>query len=79
MLAKLLPDMEGILGPDNRNTLRSRAGLARWIGKSGNPALARDLLAELLPRYETALGCEHPYTVATRHQLAYWTGKVETG
>ena len=60
-----------------RDTLTARVNLAQWIGDSGDPAGAQDLLAGLLPNLDGEFGADHPFTLAARGNLAHWTG--ETG
>jgi hypothetical protein len=64
-----------VSGSSGRNTLRlaTRNELARWIGRTGDAAGARDKYAALLPMRERVLGPEHQHIVATRDNLAYWT------
>jgi hypothetical protein len=56
--------------------LKARHELARWTGRAGDAAGARDQLASLLPLREQVLGAEHPDTLATRHYFARWTGQA---
>jgi hypothetical protein len=74
--AALLPIQERVLGPEHPDTLTTRASLALWTGKAGNPAEARDQSTALLPIRKRVLGAEHPATLATRHNLATWTGEA---
>ena len=66
-----------VLGPEHPDTLAARASLARWTGKAGDPAAARDQYAALLPVRVRVLGLEHPATLADRHELARWTGGAD--
>jgi hypothetical protein len=54
-----------------------RHNLARWTGRAGDAAGARDQYVGLLPVAERILGPGHPDTLATRSQLAYWTEQAE--
>jgi hypothetical protein len=67
---------DGAYGPEHRATLAARASLARWTGKAGDAARARDQYAALLPTVERVLGPDHPATLTTRVGLARWTGKA---
>ena len=67
---------EQISGPEHPDTLITLGNLARWTGKAGDAAAARDLLAGLLPVRERVLGPEHRDTLTTRHELAYWTERA---
>ena len=64
------------LGPDHPDTLITRNTLARWTGKAGNPAAARDQAAALLPFAERVLGPDHLDTLAVRKGLAWSTGEA---
>ena len=74
--ARLLPESEGIPGPERAHTLAERVSLASWIGQAGNAVAARDQFAGLLPACERVLGAEHRDTLAARTELAYWTGQA---
>jgi hypothetical protein len=63
-------------GAEHPDTLDARSDAARWTGKAGDAAAARDQYAGLLPVQQRALGREHPDTLSTRHELAHWTGKA---
>ena len=67
--------MERVLGPEHPDTLTDRANLARWTGRAGDPAAARNQYAALLPVVERVLGPEHPDTLTERANLAHWTKK----
>ncbi len=75
--AALLPVRERVLGPEHRDTLTTRANLARWTGEAGDAAAARDQLTALLPVRERVSGPEHPHSLETRRELAYWTERAE--
>jgi tetratricopeptide repeat protein len=64
---------ERVLGPEHPYALATRNELARWTGRTGDAAGARDQYAALLPMRERVLDPEHQHTVATRDNLAYWT------
>jgi hypothetical protein len=61
-------------GPEHQDTLAARNQLARWTGRAGDAAAARDQLSVLLPIDEQLLGPEHPETLAARGNLVHWTG-----
>ena len=65
-----------MLGAEHPYTLAARANLARWTGRAGDPAGARDQFAALLPVFEKVLGAEHHSTLTARADLAYWTQQV---
>jgi tetratricopeptide (TPR) repeat protein len=65
------------LGPDDENTLLTRAGIAYWTFAAGKAREALRLSQELLPDQERVLGRHHPGTLTTRNNIAFWTG--ETG
>ena len=71
-----MPIREGVLGPEHPDTLAARANLARWTGKAGGAAGARDQYAALAPIAERVLGPGHPDTLAIRGSLADWTAKA---
>ena len=63
-------------GPHHPRTLAARHGLARWTGRAGDLAAARDQLAVAVPLCEQVLGPEHPETLEVRGNLAEWTGRA---
>ena len=73
----LLPIRARVLGPEHPRTLDTRGDLARFTGRAGDSAEARDGFAALLPIRERVSGPEHPDTLTTRANLAYWTGQAE--
>jgi hypothetical protein len=73
----LLPVEERVLGPEHPDTLAARANLARWTGRAGDAAGARDQLAALLHIVERVLGPGHPDTLITRANLSHWAGQAE--
>jgi hypothetical protein len=78
-LFKLITDahqQRDTFGLDHLGVLNARHELARWTGRAGDAAGARDQLAALLPVREQVLGAEHPDTLATRHYLARWIGQA---
>ncbi|MFI6396248.1 FxSxx-COOH system tetratricopeptide repeat protein, partial [Nonomuraea sp. NPDC050540] len=63
-------------GPEHPATLGTQHNLARWTGRAGDAAGARDQLAKVLPVQERVLGAEHPDTLTTRSNLAHWMGQA---
>ena len=63
-------------GAEHPDTLTVRGNLARFTGRAGDPAAARDQIAALLPELEQVLGPQHPETLAARQNLARWTGQA---
>jgi len=61
-------------GAEHQDTLAARQELARWTGRAGDAAAARDQLAALLPVRERISGPEHPDTLVTWNNLAFNTG-----
>jgi hypothetical protein len=66
-----------VLGPEHPNTLIAWADLARWTGRAGHAAAARDQYAALLPVRERVSGAEHPETQHVREELGYWTNEAD--
>jgi hypothetical protein len=53
-------------------TLITRANLAVWRGRAGDPVAAATALAELLVDERRLLGAGHPEVVKSESNLAYW-------
>lgn len=68
---------ERVHGLDHWHALATRRELARWTGKAGDAAGARDQYALLVPTIERVLGVDHPETVEARQELAYWTESAD--
>ncbi|WP_201295070.1 MULTISPECIES: tetratricopeptide repeat protein [unclassified Nocardiopsis] len=64
------------LGPDHPDTLTTRANLAHWQGRAGDPASATTAYHELLTDRLRVLGPDHPDTLTTRANLAHWQGRA---
>ncbi|GAA1785755.1 hypothetical protein GCM10009682_04740 [Luedemannella flava] len=62
-----------VLGPDDRELMGVRQRLAYWVGMSGVPAHATDLLRDLHADQLRLLGPEHPETVSVSRDLTYWS------
>ena len=79
-LAALQPARERVLGPEQRQTLNTRANVLYWTGEAGDAAAAQDqfaaLFVALLRVFERVLGPEHPETLKARDDLAYWTERA---
>ena len=73
-LCQLLVDAHQDADAFSPEHLTTRNYLARWTGRAGDAAGARDQLTALLPIRERVLGAEHPDTLTTRGNLAGWTG-----
>lgn len=58
-----------VLGPDHPDTLTTRANIASWIGRCGQPEEELLLFQELLPDRERVLGPDHPDTLAIRERI----------
>jgi hypothetical protein len=69
-MAQLLPMRERISGPEHPSKLAAPYKFARWTGRAGDPAAARDPLANSRPMYERVLGPEYLDTLAIRSNLA---------
>ena len=62
-----------VLGPEDRELMGVRQRLAYWVGMSGAPAHAAQLLRELYADQQRVLGAEHPEAVAVYSDLMYWS------
>ena len=76
LYGELLPDQERALGPDHRDTLRTRFQMAFGTGEIGDPGEALGLFRELLADQECALGRDDDDTLKTRFQVASRTGEL---
>ncbi|RSS82239.1 tetratricopeptide repeat protein [Streptomyces sp. WAC06614] len=56
--------------PDSPDTFATRAGIAEWTARAGDPAAAVRLLEPLLADRLRVMGPEHPHTLGTRIDLA---------
>ncbi|MFH8873209.1 hypothetical protein [Streptomyces griseus] len=75
-LARLVKERTRVLGPNDPETLATRALLAISLGRAGDPAGAADALAELLFEMLRVVGREHPLTLGTLVSLAQFRGIV---
>lgn len=73
LLASLAEDQSRVLGPDHRDSLRSRQLHAMCVGESGDAAEARRLLEALAADTARVLGPRHPDTRAQRKAQAFWS------
>ncbi|GAA1755987.1 hypothetical protein [Luedemannella helvata] len=62
-----------VLGPDDRELMGVRQRLAYWVGMSGAPAQAAQLLRDLYADQQRLLGAEHPEAVSVFRDLTYWS------
>ncbi|HEX5120580.1 MAG TPA: tetratricopeptide repeat protein [Pseudonocardiaceae bacterium] len=76
IFAKLVPDCTRAFGPDHRETLLSRQGVAGWTGEAGNPAEATRRYTELVPDCVRVLGSDNPVTLECRRHLALYTERA---
>jgi hypothetical protein len=70
--AALLPHARATVPPARPAAER----IARYVGHSGRPAAARDLLREVAAAREQEHGADHPSTLTACGHLAYWTGRA---
>jgi hypothetical protein len=54
-------------------TLRARARVAYWIGKSGESRQAAYLYERLRQDQRRVLGLQHPDTMSTDRDIEYWS------
>ena len=66
----LTADLDRLLGPDDPDTMRSRADLARAYREAGQLADAVPLVERTLAARERLFGAGHPSTLASRNNLA---------
>ena len=59
------------LGPDHRDTLATRFGIAQEMARRGNHAAAEDEYRAVLAAEMRILGPDNSLTLSTRHQLAH--------
>ncbi|MFJ9646138.1 tetratricopeptide repeat protein [Streptomyces sp. NPDC101206] len=62
--------------PDHPDTFGTRAAVAEWTGRSGDPAGAVRLLEELHADRARVLGPAHAHTLAGREELARWRAEA---
>jgi tetratricopeptide (TPR) repeat protein len=70
LFEQILAGRERLLGPDDRDTMRSRNDLARAYRKAGRTADAIPLVEQTLVARERLFGADHPSTLASRNNLA---------
>jgi Tetratricopeptide repeat len=75
-MKRVVEARERAYGPEHRDTLIARGGLAHWTALGGDAAAARDQSAALVPVAERVLGPEHRDTLFLRRELAWWTGEA---
>lgn len=69
---QLLAECLRLLGPDNANTLATRAAIADYRGRAGEPAEAATAFEQLLADYLRLHGPNDFTTVAARAAAGYW-------
>ncbi|MEV4968264.1 tetratricopeptide repeat protein [Streptomyces sp. NPDC053808] len=67
-----LLEVQQIDDPEGLDTFATRARIADWTGREGDPAQAVALLGSLLVDRLRVIGPEHPHTLGTRMDLARW-------
>jgi serine/threonine protein kinase len=71
-----LAEQQQKYGPEHRETLHTRHGIAWLTGQLGDAAGARDEFAALLPAWEREFGKDSPNTRQVRYHLASSTGQA---
>jgi len=66
-----------VYGPDHRETLAARIGLARQVGAAGNPGQALTMAQEADAAATAALGADDRTTLSARFEVAIWTWEVD--
>lgn len=64
-------------GPDHRETLAARIGLARQVGAAGNSFQALSMAREVDAAATAALGADDLTTLSARFEVAVWTTEVD--
>ncbi|MFJ8573759.1 hypothetical protein [[Kitasatospora] papulosa] len=67
-----LLEVQQVDDPEGLDTFATRAPIADWTGREGDPAQAVALLGPLLVDRLRVIGPEHPHTLGTRMDLARW-------
>ncbi|MEU8857764.1 tetratricopeptide repeat protein [Streptomyces sp. NPDC048556] len=67
-----LLEVQQVDDPEGLDTFATRARIADWTGREGDPAQAVALLGPLLVDRLRVIGPEHPHTLGTRMDLARW-------
>ena len=73
----LVRDNTTVYGPDHRETLGARIGLARQVGAAGNPRQALTMAQEADAAATAALGADDRTTLVARFEVAVWTTEVD--
>lgn len=76
-MERLLPMQLSQLGPNDPETLRTRAEIAYCIGVTGDLAGALALHQAVAADCERVLGPDHPHSLRSRHQVAFY--ELRTG
>ena len=74
---RLVRDSTTVYGPDHRETLAARKGLARQVGAAGNPRQALTMAREVDAAATAALGADDRTTLSARFEVAIWTTEVD--
>jgi len=74
---QLVLDSTTVHGPDHRETLAARIGLARRVGAAGNPRQALTMAREADAAATAALGADDRTTHSARFEVAIWTTEVD--
>jgi tetratricopeptide (TPR) repeat protein len=72
---RLLADMKRDyceLAERHPDTMLLRHNIARWVGQTGDPCRATELLKAVADDREKVLGGEHPDTLETKYYVMFW-------
>ena len=75
---RLVRDSTTVYGPDHRETLQARRGLARQVGAAGNPRQALAIAREVDAAATAALGADDRTALDSRFEVAVWTREVDS-
>ena len=75
---RLVRDSTTVYGPDHRETLQARRGLARQVGAAGNPRQALAIAREVDAAATAALGADDRTALDSRFEVAVWTRAVDS-
>jgi len=74
---RLVRDSTTVYGPDHRETLAARIGLARQVGAAGDPREALTMAQEADAAATAAFGADDRATLGARFEVAIWTREVD--
>ena len=77
VVRRLVRDSTTVYGPDHRETLQARCGLARQVGAAGDPGQALVIAREADAAATAALGADDRTTLSARFEVAVWTREME--